>query len=99
MEKVISCCGVICSDCESFPDVCAGCPIIKGKAPWLVYTDESVCGIYDCCIQQNSFSNCGLCKSFPCSQYTEAIDPTKSEQENDEILKSQIEVINSLNND
>ncbi len=50
MNKIISCCGVICSKCEYYPIDCKGCPIIKGQVFWLEYTGEKICGIYDCCV-------------------------------------------------
>ncbi len=34
MNKVISCCGMVCSECKSFPNECKGCPEIKGLANW-----------------------------------------------------------------
>lgn len=50
MNKIISCCGVICSECEYYPIDCKSCPIIKGQVFWLEYTGEKICGIYDCCV-------------------------------------------------
>lgn len=96
MEKVISCCGVVCSECEYYPDNCTGCPTIKGKAFWLEYTGGTVCDIYDCCVNQKKFSHCGQCASLPCGLYLNANDPTKSEAENEAILKSQLCQLRSL---
>lgn len=81
MEGKISCCGMICSDCEYYPADCQGCGEIKGNAFWLEYTGESCCEIYDCCVNQRGYQNCGQCKELPCSRY-ESDDPTKSPEEN-----------------
>ena len=43
MEKKMSCCGTVCSDCEYYPADCQGCGEIKGKVFWLEYTGESCC--------------------------------------------------------
>lgn len=50
MDKVISCCGVVCTECKSFLTDCKGCPEIKGKVFWLEYTGEDICDIYNCCV-------------------------------------------------
>lgn len=31
MDKIISCCGVVCSECQYYPIDCKGCPALKGK--------------------------------------------------------------------
>lgn len=82
MEKIMSCCGMICSDCEYYPADCRGCREIKGKVFWLEYTGEDCCEIYKCCIKQNGYRNCGECAELPCSHY-ENDDPTKTKEENE----------------
>lgn len=89
MEKIISCCGVVCSECPSFPKDCKGCPEIKGKAYWLQYTGEDICALYDCCVNQKKMSHCGKCESLPCEHY-ERDDPTKSPGENAEDRRKQM---------
>lgn len=61
MEKKISCCGTICSECEYYPDSCRGCQEIKGRVFWLEYTQESICDIYECCMNQKKHDHCGQC--------------------------------------
>lgn len=94
VEKVNSCCGCVCSDCEYFGDTCGGCPDIKGKPFWLEYTDESVCSIYDCCVNKKGLKHCGKCQELPCGNYG-ASDPTKSEEENEKDFRSQMEYLKS----
>lgn len=81
VEKKISCCGTICSECEYYPDSCRGCQEIKGRVFWLEYTQESICDIYDCCMNQKKHDHCGQCAKLPCSRY-ERVDPTKTQEEN-----------------
>lgn len=47
MDKIISCCGVICSECSYYSTDCKGCRSIRGQVFWLEYTGENICGIYD----------------------------------------------------
>lgn len=89
MDKIISCCGVVCSECEYYPKECEGCPTIKGNAFWLQYVEADICPIYDCCINKKQFVHCGLCGELPCEHYGRG-DPTKTEEENAEILKKQL---------
>lgn len=88
-EKVISCCGVVCSDCEYYPDSCQGCPSIEGKPFWLEYTGAQVCDIYQCCMNEKQFGHCGHCSQLPCHLY-EGNDPTKTEEENEEDFRKQM---------
>ena len=82
MEKKISCCGTVCSDCEYYPAECRGCGEIKGKVFWLEYTGESCCDIYECCIIQRKYEHCGQCGELPCRRYDRE-DPTKTKEENE----------------
>lgn len=91
-EKIISCCGVICSDCQYYPGNCSGCPAIEGKAFWLQFTGSDVCDIYNCCINQKQLSHCGKCSELPCAFYG-GDDPTKSEAENRAIFERQMAVL------
>lgn len=96
-NKVISCCGVICSECEYYPKDCSGCPSIGGKPFWLQYTGEGVCPIYNCCITDKKKTSCANCEKLPCAFY-ERGDTTKSDEENKAILEKQLEVLRTLKN-
>ena len=50
MEKVVSSCGIICSDCIDFGQACAGCRSLKGQVSWASYLGFQVCPLYDCCV-------------------------------------------------
>lgn len=80
-KQIISCCGVICSECEYYPNDCGGCPQIEGKAFWLQYTGGSICEIYDCCINHRKLRHCGQCPEYLCQRY-DLDDPTKTPEEN-----------------
>lgn len=96
MGKIISCCGVVCSDCEYYPNDCGGCHKIKGEAFWLTYTGGEICDIYDCCINKKQFTHCGNCSSLPCEFYLNSNDPTKSKEENESILHNQLTQLISM---
>lgn len=96
MEKIISCCGVVCSECQYYPSDCAGCPKIKGIAFWLEFSGGSICDIYDCCMNQKKLDHCGQCSSLPCDLYLNASDPTISQEENERILQNQLVQLKSM---
>ena len=95
MEKIISCCGVVCSDCEYYPEDCKGCREIEGKVFWLQFTGGDICDIYDFCIEKKQLAHCGKCSALPCEHYAKN-DPTKPEEENKAILKKQLEQLKQL---
>ncbi len=82
MEKKMSCCGTVCSDCEYYPADCQGCGEIKGKVFWLEYIGEICCDIYKCCVNQRKYEHCGQCEELPCGRY-DRDDPTKTKEENE----------------
>lgn len=90
MEKMISCCGTVCSECEYYPEECRRCQEIEGKVFWLEYTGESVCDIYECCHKKKKYSNCGQCEMLPCT-FFEREDPTKTPEENQVDFTRQME--------
>lgn len=93
--KIISCCGVVCSECIYYPENCKGCPAISGKPFWLQYSEEDICSIYECCINQKKYAHCGQCELLPCKHY-ERDDPTKTPEENAEDHRKQIEHLRSI---
>lgn len=95
MEKIISCCGVICSDCEYYPEDCSGCNNVKGKVFWLQYTEEDVCSLYNCCINTKGYVHCGECSLLPCEKFEEN-DPTKTSEENARDHKEQLEMLHLI---
>lgn len=92
MNKIISCCGVVCSECQYYPIDCKGCPPIKGEVFWLEYTNEKVCAIYDCCLNIKKLTHCGKCKELPCDRY-HGFDPTKTPEENESDLIKQLTLL------
>lgn len=90
MEKIVSCCGVVCSECGYYPGECGGCPAVRGQVFWLEYTGGDVCEIYDCCVNQKKLEHCGRCGELPCFRF-EGNDPTKSVEENERDHQRQLE--------
>lgn len=95
MDQIVSCCGVICSECAYYPKECGGCPAIRGKVFWLEYTGGEVCPIYDCCVNGKKLPHCGRCTALPCSRY-EQEDPTKSPEENTADFRRQMAQLNHM---
>jgi len=96
MQKDISCCGVICSECNMYPDKCAGCIAVKGVAYWTEYAGIDVCPIYKCCIGNRHFSNCGQCEKLPCEKYYEHKDPDMTDEEHRQTVTEMVKVLKSL---
>ena len=95
MEPIVSCCGVICSECPRCPQSCAGCPAIRGRVFWLSYTGDPVCPIYGCCVEEKDWPHCGAYPQLPCSHYA-LDDPTKSAEENAEDHRRQMEQLRRM---
>ena len=95
MDKIISCCGVICSECRYYPAECKGCSTMQGHVFWLAYTDEKICAIYECCMNQEKLPHCGKCNKLPCSRY-DGSDPTKTQEENEDDFIKQLETLHSM---
>lgn len=97
MKQTYACCGMKCDQCQYYPDDCIGCSEVKGKPFYLEYIGESICKIYNCCVNQKKQVHCGNCKNLPCT-YFDGDDPTKSDQENIEDLKKQLAHLKKLKN-
>lgn len=95
MERIVSCCGVVCSQCEYHPQACDGCPVIEGKVFWLQYTGGERCEIYDCCVRKRGLAHCGQCGELPCGRY-DPDDPTKSAEENRRVFEAQMTQLRAL---
>ena len=88
VEKEFSPCGALCAECGQYGSDCSGCADIKGKVYWLEYTGQSVCAVYDCCVNNKKLKNCGACPNLHCNRFTK--DPTISDEQNAENLKKMV---------
>lgn len=95
MDKVISCCGVVCSECQYYPADCKGCLTIKGRVFWLEHTGEKICEIYECCVNTKKLEHCGKCEKLPCAKYNGS-DPTKTTEENNQDFINQLEQLHAM---
>ena len=94
-EKNMSCCGVICSECEYYPGQCPGCQAVEGKVFWAEYVGRTVCEKYECCVIQKKLAHCGKCGELPCRRY-DLDDPNLSPEENKRIREENIKLLRSL---
>lgn len=95
-QKVISCCGIVCSDCTYYPADCPGCPKTEGKIFWTQYLHIEVCPLYQCCVAERSQAHCGTCAEFPCRKFYEGEDPTRSKEENEADNERRIGLLREL---
>ncbi len=80
-------CGIIClAECPYFPSSCKGCRSMKGRVFWTRYVNSDVCPIYDCCVDEKGYGDCGSCRFIPCRHW-ELKDPTMSEEEIEKSLE------------
>ncbi len=96
MEKIISCCGIVCSDCKEFPKGCKGCHQEKGQVFWMQYVKENCCPIYQCCINEKQFEHCGACVNLPCEKWSKYTDPAMSKEECQQADIQRINLLKSL---
>ncbi|MEQ8175241.1 MAG: DUF3795 domain-containing protein [Syntrophomonadaceae bacterium] len=87
---MLSACGLVCDECDFFGKSCEGCPEVKGKPFWVKEMKVESCALYDCCVQQKSFTHCGHCSSLPCSMFLEYKDPNATDEEHARSLEIRI---------
>ena len=95
MERVVSLCGIVCSDCQAFDVQCAGCDTMSGVPSWMDEVDFSVCPLYACCRDEKRLTDCGRCPQLPCSLYTELKDPSLSDEEHARALRARMDALRS----
>jgi len=91
--KIISSCGIVCSDCPAYPEQCPGCEASAGSPFWTDEAGMDVCPLYDCCRAQKGFAHCGLCPQLPCEAFTDLKDPSLNEEEHTQVLNERLAVL------
>ena len=91
---MISACGLICTDCPFYNNPCLGCYKVEGKTFWAIdHLPGKICPLFDCSINQKSFSNCGDCNELPCQKFTDLKDPSISEEEHKTSIAKRVEIL------
>ena len=91
-NKIISACGLICSDCEFFEKQCGGCYTVKGSTFWAnEMMPTKICPLFDCSVNTRGHKSCGDCDELPCSTFLQMKDPSQSDEEHEKTLKIRIE--------
>jgi len=96
MKKVIAACGASCTDCRAYQKECVGCSELRGQVPWMVYVNEKVCPIYDCCVNERKHERCNECSELPCKRYYQYRDPELSDEANAKLNDLRIGMLRSL---
>lgn len=92
----ISACGLFCNDCPFFNKDCKGCYNLKGSPFWTKQaTKTGICPIYDCSINQKTYSNCGECNELPCQIYIQLKDPNITDKEHQESIQKRVKNLRS----
>jgi len=87
----LSCCGMECTNCGYYGNLCRGCNESSGKvfhAP-----EGKACPIYECSVRRKKFVNCAGCGQLPCAVWKDTRDPQLSEEE---FEKSMADRVNNL---
>lgn len=88
LQENISVCGLDCTACHCFGDLCKGCRFHAGKvfhAP-----DGEACPIYECSINQKGLRDCGGCGHVPCDIWRNTREPGLSDEEFEEGIKARL---------
>ena len=79
---MVSACGLICSGCQFYKNLCNGCYKVKGKtfgAEELM--PNKICILYNCSITEKEYKSCGNCKELK--------DPNITEEEHIRSIKKE----------
>ncbi|MBC8570802.1 DUF3795 domain-containing protein [Zongyangia hominis] len=93
MEKIVSVCGCICSDCVDFGKECPGCEKLKGRVSWAPYLGLEVCPLYDCCVNRRGLTSCGDCPKLPCSLFYDTRDPSTTKEQHEADIRERVDVL------
>jgi hypothetical protein len=91
MEELLSACGLLCNECEFYPEKCQGCTAVKGSTFWAKeMMPDKTCPIFQCSCIEKGYNNCGQCNELPCKKFTDLKDPNASEEEAQKSLNDKI---------
>jgi hypothetical protein len=74
-------CGVICGECDYYPEECPGCRGVSGAPFWVDFVGIDRCPVYECCVEDKKLDNCGHCEDLPCERFTRYKDPSISDED------------------
>ena len=95
---LLSVCGLICDECQFYPDSCDGCSSNQGKPFWTIEaTAEGICPLYQCAVHDNHFKDCGECAELPCQKFFDLKDPNISDTEHQIMIKKRTEILRNKN--
>ena len=87
---MLSACGIVCNDCEYFKSKCTGCFVISGKPFWVKEANKKICEIYECCVKNHGYDNCGQCSEVPCKIMEELKPENVTQEEHFKNLEKQV---------
>jgi hypothetical protein len=90
-------CGAVCKKCEYYNDKCAGCLETGGSPFWSRYIEQEKCILYDCCINERGYLNCGNCEELPCTKIIELKEPNITQEEHIKRIKRQVRRLRTYN--
>lgn len=89
-------CGMICKECDFYHVECTGCMAVKGIPFWVAFVGIDQCPVYECCIEEKKFDNCGQCEEFPCDRFTRYQDLSVSGENEARTLKRMVARLKEL---
>ena len=79
---ILSACGLICDECESYGKECNGCIAVKGQTFWAKeMMPDKTCPLFDCSVNKKGLKSCGSCDELPCKMFREMKDPSSTEEQ------------------
>jgi len=89
---ILSACGLICDECESYGKECNGCIAVRGQTFWAKdMMPDQICPLFNCSANINEFKSCGECGELPCKIFREMKDPNSSEEEHQLTLVQRVD--------
>lgn len=96
---LISPCGLVCSECRFFDNLCAGCHQVQGKTFWAAeHTEEGVCPLFACSAERG-LNSCGVCPELPCRKFYDLKDPDLSDEAHKEMIQKRVDVLRGKEGD
>ena len=94
---LLSACGLICDECESYGKECNGCIAVKGQTYWAKeMMPDKTCPLFNCSVNNKGFKNCGDCEELPCKMFREMKDPNSTEEEHQLSLVQRVDRLKAI---
>ncbi len=89
-------CGMDCSACTFYGKLCFGCNESSGK---VFHANGKACAVYACCTNKHRFATCASCDQLPCDIWQTTRDPSMTDEQFQESIRTRFANLMSFNAD